>query len=416
MNLFPFRTTLLAAFIMTSQSLPAIPIHTTAKELPHIPLWPKAAPYSHGDSGSDQPFFDIYLPEEKLRNGAAVVICPGGGYGGLALDHEGKQIAEFYNAFGVTAFVLHYRLGSHKYHFPTQLADVQRAMRFARSQAQKYHIDAKRIGVMGFSAGGHLASMAATKFDEKAYPASDAIDQVSARPDFAVLCYPVITMDPEFTHKGSRKNLLGPDKNDDSKAANHVSSELNITDRTPPTFLFHTNEDTAVPAENSVRFYLGLRQHKIPAELHIYQKGPHGVGLQKGDPILGTWGGHLRDWLRTNDFLAPEGSPKRVAVSGKVSLNGTPVSWGSITFTPEDPNLPFTSTVVRGGKFHTTADNGPAAALSRISFEASIWDATHQTEDRVIQCDRLSQNDPQPLSLDIAANMKALQFELTQTN
>ncbi len=382
------------------------------EEFPGIPLWPKGAPYAHGDTKTDQPFVDVYLPDEKLRNGAAVVVCPGGGYGGLALDHEGKQIAEFYNSFGVTAFVLHYRLGTHQYHFPTQLADVQRAMRFARSQSQKYHIDPKRIGVMGFSAGGHLASMAATKFDEKAYDASDAIDKVSARPNFAVLCYPVISMNSEYTHKGSRKNLLGAEEANDPKAADHVSSDLNVTDQTPPTFLFHTNEDTAVPPENSIRFYLGLRQHKIPAELHLYQKGPHGVGLQAGDPILGTWGGHLNDWLRSNGFLTPEGSPKRVAVAGKVSLNGTPVSWGSITFTPSDPNLPFTSTVVRGGKFQTSPVNGPTAVLSNISFEASIWDTTRKAEDRVIQTDRLSQNDAQPLSLDIASGMKPMQFDL----
>ena len=389
------------------------PADSTAEELTGIPLWPKGAPYAHGDTETDQPFVDVYLPDEKLRNGAAVVICPGGGYGGLALDHEGNQIAQFFNSFGVTALVLHYRLGTHDYHFPTQLADVQRAMRFARSKSGKYHIDPKRIGVMGFSAGGNLSSMAATKFDEKAYDASDAIDEVSARPDFAVLCYPVISMNSEYTHKGSRKNLLGAEKANDSKAAEHVSSDLNVTSQTPPTFLFHTNEDTAVPPENSIRFYLGLRKHKVPAELHLYQKGPHGVGLQTGDPILGTWGGHLKDWLRTNGFLSPAGSPKRVAVSGKVSLNGTPVSWGSITFIPNDPNLPFTSTVVRGGKFQTGPANGPTAVPSKVSFEASIWDTTHKAEDRVIQSDRLSQNDAQPLSIDIAAGMKPMQFDLT---
>lgn len=400
-----YLTVLLASFIMT-QSI-------NAEELPHIPLWAKeVTPYAKGESDIDQPFVDVYLPDEKKRNGAAVIVCPGGGYGGLALDHEGHQIGQFYNSFGVTAFVLHYRLGSHQYHFPTQLADVQRAIRYARSQSSQYHLDPKRIGVMGFSAGGHLASMAATKFDEKAYPASDTIDQVSARPDFAVLCYPVISMNSEFTHKGSRKNLLGEEKLKNPKAIDHVSSDLNITDQTPPTFLFHTNEDTAVPPENSIRFYLGLRQHQIPAELHLYQKGPHGVGLQKGDPILGTWGGHLQDWLRSNGFLSPANSPKRVAVSGKVSLNGTPVSWGSITFTPDDPNLPLTSTVVRGGKFRTSVKNGPNVAPSRVSFEASIWEATHDSKDRVIQVDRLSQSDPQPLSIDIADGMKPLQFDL----
>lgn len=403
---------LFPATLCLATSLLALP-GGKAGEIPKAPLWPQGAPYAKGEANTDQPFVDIHLPDEKLRNGAAVVVCPGGGYGGLALDHEGNQIGQFYNSFGVTAFVLHYRLGSHGYHFPTQLADVQRALRLARSQAGKYHLDPKRIGVMGFSAGGHLASMAATKFDEKAYPASDAVDQVSARPDFAVLCYPVITMDPEFTHKGSRNNLLGPDASNDPQAIDHVSSELNISGQTPPTFLFHTNEDTAVPAENSIRFFLGLRQHQVPAELHLYQKGPHGVGLQTGDPILGTWSGHLKDWLRSNGFLAPADSPQRVAVAGEVSLNGTPVSWGSITFTPDDHKLPFTSAVVRGGKFKTTTENGPVASPSRISFEASIWDETRNPEDRAIRTDRLSQSDAQPLSIDIEANMEPLKFDLT---
>ncbi len=380
---------------------------------PRVSLWPQGAPFAKGDSNTDQPFVEVYAPNKTLRNGAAVVICPGGGYGGLALDHEGHQIGQFYNSFGVTAFVLRYRLGSHDYHFPTQLADVQRALRLVRGQAGKFHIDPERIGVMGFSAGGHLASMAATKFDKKAYPASDAVDQVSARPDFAVLCYPVITMDPEFTHLGSRDNLLGPDASDDPHAIDQVSSELNVNAQTPPTFLFHTNGDTVVPVENSIRFFLALRQHQIPAELHVYQNGPHGVGLQSGDPVLGTWGGHLRDWLRTNGFLAPADSPRRVAVAGEVTLNGTPVSWGSITFTPEDPNLPFTSMVVRGGKFTSSAENGPIATLSNISFEASIWDDTRDPADRAIKTDRLSPNDAQPLSIRIEKEMGPLTFELT---
>ena len=404
---------LFTAIILSLAASHSIRLDGYSETPPRIPLWPSGAPYATGDSNTDQPYVEVYLPDEKERNGAAVIICPGGGYGGLALDHEGHQIGQFYNSFGVTAFVLHYRLGSHDYHFPTQLADVQRAIRYARNQANEYHIDPKRIGVMGFSAGGHLASMAATKFDEKAYDANDAVDQVSARPDFTVLCYPVITMDPRFTHGGSRKNLLGPDKADDPEAVRHVSSELNITDRTPPTFIFHTHEDTAVPAENPIFFYLALRKHKIPAELHLYQRGPHGVGLMRGDPVLGTWSEHLKNWLRNNEFLAPADSPKRVALSGAVSLNATSVGWGAITFTPDNPNLPVTTARIRGGNFKTTSQNGPIAVPSRVTFEASIWESTRDSNDRVIQTDRLSQNDPQPLSVDIKTGMETLKFDLS---
>ncbi|MDF1816619.1 MAG: alpha/beta hydrolase [Verrucomicrobiales bacterium] len=346
-----------------------------------IPLWAEgSAPYlKDGDGG---PTLNLYPAADG--NGAAVVVCPGGGYGGLAKDHEGHQIARWYNDRGVSAYVLHYRLGSQGYHFPTQLADVQRAMRMVRGNAKEWKVDPERIGVMGFSAGGHLASMAATKFDEKAYDPVDEIDKLSARPDFAVLCYAVISMDSVSTHSGSRRNLLGPDKKDDPAAATHVSSDKNITANTPPTFLFHTDEDGAVPSENSILFYLGLRKHKIPAEMHIYQKGPHGVGLFEGDPILGTWSGHLEDWLRSNGFFAAK-EFEQAAVSGTLNLDGKPVSWGTVTFYPQDRTLPVVTTRVRRGKFSAKKESGPVIAKSSVELTGSIWEETGNAADKVVE-------------------------------
>ncbi len=320
-------------------------------ELDSISLWPEGeTPYAKAsDSETGRPkIYPYLLSEASERNGCAVIVCPGGGYGGLAADHEGDQIARWMNDRGITAFVLHYRLSSGGHHFPTPLADVQRAIRLVRANAKEWNVDPNRIGVMGFSAGGHLSSMAVTKFDEAAYQHTDEVDAVSARPDFGVLCYPVITMTKDVMHKGSRKNLLGPDKVNDEQAAVDVSSERNVTEKTPPVFLIHTGEDTAVPPENAVLFYLALRKHKVPSELHIYQKGPHGVGLFQGDPILSTWSGHLHDWLRTNGFLTSK--IERVAVEGEVTLNGQPVSWGSVTFYPNDPNKPETTVRIRRGK------------------------------------------------------------------
>lgn len=267
-----------------------------------ILLWPEGAPGAKGDQPTDQPTLTIYLPARESQNGAAVVVCPGGGYGHLAKDHEGSQIAEYFNAFGISAFVLHYRLGSKGYHHPIPLGDAQRALRMVRHGAKQYRIDPKRIGIMGFSAGGHLASTAGTKFDQGKADAKDPIDRVGCRPDFMILCYPVISFTTKFTHQGSKRNLLGKQSNDE-KLVRHLSNELQVTRDTPPTFLFHTNEDRGVPPENSVLFYLALRKAGIPAELHIYQKGRHGVGLSPKDPILSTWSKRLKDWMATNRLL-----------------------------------------------------------------------------------------------------------------
>lgn len=341
-----------------------------AVEPAKIPLWPQGAPGAKGNEDKDQPFLLAWPAAKGRANGAAFVVCPGGGYGGLAADHEGTQVAKWFNGLGVSAFILHYRLGTHGYHFPTQLIDVQRAIRHVRANASRLGVDPQRIGIIGFSAGGHLTSMAATMFDERPSGAtSDAVDAVSARPDVAAPTYPVISMIDDYGHKGSRKNLLGPADNDD--LARHVSTHLRVTPNTPPIFIFQTDEDTVVPSENSVNFYLACRKNGVPAELHIYRPGPHGVGLFLGDPILGTWSAHLRDWLRNQGFFRPS---QRAAVSGKVTVNGSPVSWGSVVFTPRDAAAPVACARVMKGQFKLAEQTGPVVGEVELTVSYSAAD------------------------------------------
>lgn len=263
-------------------------------------LWPRGAPGALGAEDRDQPSLTSYLADSSKTTGTAVIVCPGGGYQHLAMDHEGKQIAEWLNQLGISAFVLKYRLGP-VYHHPVELQDSQRAIRTVRTQAKEWGIAPDRIGIWGFSAGGHLASTAGTHFDAGKPDATDMIERASSRPDFMILAYPVISFTTEYTHKGSRRNLLGEPF--DENLAEHLSNEKQVTAETPPTFLFHTSEDTGVPPENSVLFYLALRKAKVPAELHIYERGPHGVGLAAKDPVLSSWSGRLADWLRTRGLL-----------------------------------------------------------------------------------------------------------------
>lgn len=257
-------------------------------------LWPDGAPGAVGNEDIDKPSITPWVP--ATGNGQAVVVFPGGGYRGLAMDHEGKQIAQWLNSQGIAAFVVKYRLGP-RYHHPAMIDDAHRAIRTVRSRTSEWKIDPRRIGVWGFSAGGHLASTTATHFDSGKPDASDPVERVSCRPDFAILAYPVLTMtDEPYVHKGSRQNLLGD--NPDPKLVESLSNEKQVTKDTPPVFMFHTNEDRGVPPENSVLFYLALRKQGVPAELHIYEKGPHGVGLAPTDLALSSWGARLADWLR----------------------------------------------------------------------------------------------------------------------
>jgi acetyl esterase/lipase len=264
------------------------------------PLWPSGAPGAQGSEAIDIPTLAAYPASEGRGVGTAVIICPGGGYVNLSMDKEGDQFARWFNSLGVTAFVLKYRLGP-KYHHPIELGDAQRAIRTVRSKAAEYRVAPDRIGIMGFSAGGHLASSAGTHFDAGNSGATDPIDRLSSRPDFLVLAYPVISFTTPYVHRGSMRALLG--ENPDPKLVELMSNELQVTAQTPPTFLFHTNADTGVPAENSVLFYLALRKAGVPAEMHIYERGPHGVGLASTDEALSTWTARLADWLRVRGLL-----------------------------------------------------------------------------------------------------------------
>jgi acetyl esterase/lipase len=259
-------------------------------------LWPDGAPDAKGDTPNDKPTLTIYPPEAGKANGAAMVICPGGGYSHLAGDYEGADIARWLNAHGVAGFVLEYRHRARGYGHPAPLQDAQRAVRAVRARAKEFKIDPAKIGILGFSAGGHLASSVATHFDAGNPDAKDPIERVSCRPDFMVLCYPVIAFGQPYTHRGTQENLLGP--NPDPKLLESMSSEKQVTPQTPPTFLFQTDEDTGVPAENAVSFYLALRRAKVPAELHIYQHGPHGVGLGAKYPGTANWPTQCIDWMR----------------------------------------------------------------------------------------------------------------------
>jgi len=262
-------------------------------------LWPEGAPGALGTEDADRPNLTIYLPPSNgVRSG--VIVCPGGGYGMLALDHEGKQIADWLNARQVAAFVLRYRLGP-RYHHPIELGDAQRALRFVRHHAADYGIAPDKIGIWGFSAGGHLASTAGTHFDSGNPSAADAIDRVSSRPDFMILAYPVISLMMPYVHQGSLRNLLG--ENPDPQLVASLSNETQVTPQTPPTFLFHTTSDSGVPVENSVLFYLALRRAGVPAEMHLYEQGPHGVGLALFDPILSAWSRQLEPWMRLHGWM-----------------------------------------------------------------------------------------------------------------
>ncbi len=265
-----------------------------------VRLWDGAAPGALGDADEDRPTLTWYKASRGDTPTAAVIVFPGGGYGWLATNHEGRQIANWFNAMGMTAFVLRYRLGP-KYHHPVELGDAQRAIRMVRGRAKEFGVLPDKIGLIGFSAGGHLASTAETHFDMGSATAADAIDRVSSRPDFAILAYPVISLVAEYAHTGSADNLLG--KNADPSLLKSLSNEFQVTAQTPPTFLWTTSTDTTVPPENSVAFYLALRKAGVSAELHVFQEAPHGVGLDLREPSVGLWGKLLEEWMRGRGIL-----------------------------------------------------------------------------------------------------------------
>jgi acetyl esterase/lipase len=262
-------------------------------------LWSDGVPGAQGSADEDKPTLTAFLAPPARAVRTAVIVCPGGGYQHLAIEKEGSDVARWLNSIGVTAFVLKYRLGP-KYHHPAELMDAQRAIRTVRAKAAEYRVEADRIGIMGFSAGGHLASTAGTHFDGGNASAADTTDRVSSRPDFLILGYPVVSFTSNV-HRGSMRMLLGDQP--DPKLVENLSNELQVTAQTPPTFLFHTTADQTVPVENSVLFYMALRKAGVPAEMHIYEQGPHGVGLAPTDEALSSWPARLSEWLRVRGLL-----------------------------------------------------------------------------------------------------------------
>jgi len=278
----------------------AQPTPMTIQDGQILPLWNGPAPGAQGTDDKDIPTITVYLPRSTPAGMAAVIVCPGGGYTGLAMNHEGRQVANFLNSQGIAAFVLKYRLGP-KYHHPVELGDAQRAIRMLRAHSVDWHIATDRIGILGFSAGGHLAMSASTHFDAGKADAADVVDRVSSRPDFSVLGYPVISLVEPWTHQGSKNALLGA--NADPELAKSLSGEQSVTKETPPTFIFQTNADTTVPAENATYYYLALRKAGVAAEMHIFEKGPHGLGLAMDDPAISEWSKLLTNWLRVHGVI-----------------------------------------------------------------------------------------------------------------
>jgi acetyl esterase/lipase len=264
-------------------------------------LWPAGAPGALGDDDADKPSLTVYLPVSNPTH-SGVVIAPGGGYQHLSMQKEGEDVARWLNARGVAGFVLKYRLGP-RYHHPVELGDAQRAIRLVRANAAAYGIDPARLGMWGFSAGGHLAATAGTMFDAGKADAGDAIERQSSRPDFLILAYPVITMDLAYAHRGSRDNLLGASPS--AELVEALSPEKHVTSETPPAFLFATTDDGTVPVMNSVMFYSALVKAKVPAEMHLFQHGPHGSGLAQGFPELKVWPELLATWMRARGLMGP---------------------------------------------------------------------------------------------------------------
>jgi len=284
----------------TKATAPVVPTAANDTITPNeVRIWPDGTPGSLGDRPLDVPTLTPFLPDPAKRNGASVVILPGGGYGALAV-HEGRGYAEWFASQGVAAYVLKYRLGSSGYRHPAMINDAARALRLVRSYARRDGLNPARIAVIGSSAGGHLAATLLTHFDSGKPDASDPAERESSRPDLGILCYPVISLG-EFAHAGSKKNLLG--ETPAPELVQSLSNELQVTKETPPTFIWHTFEDKTVPVENSLLFASALRRAGVPFSLHIYETGPHGLGLGGTRGAAPPWASELLFWFGERKFL-----------------------------------------------------------------------------------------------------------------
>ncbi len=338
---------------------------------PLVPLWPMGAPGAVGDGPLDQPAISVHLPDPATRTGAGVVVCPGGGYRILASDHEGLQVARYLNRHGIAAFVLRYRLGE-RYSSAISLADGQRAVRWVRSRADQFQIAANRIGMLGFSAGGHLTTAVGVNDGSGNPVATDLIDRISARPDFLVPVYAVVNGE-----------LRG------RKANEYTPTEVLVTAATPPAFIVHTHEDMIVPANQSLIFYDALRKAGVQAELHVFGRGEHGLGLGVGDPDLFEWPRLMVRWLRRSGYLTAK---ERISIVGRVLLNGEAPGMAWITLVPDDPNAPIARTRIGGdarGRFQIGAAVGPTAGPHRLVVhhiserQAQAGDGAYTLDDAV---------------------------------
>lgn len=276
-----------------------------------LKVWPNGAPNDNGMREPEEKYdgvrvknvseaeMYVFLPEKEVNTGAAVLICPGGGYVIEAMDHEGYDMARFFQEKGIAGIVLKYRLPYGHDEVPS--SDARQAMRIVRANAEKWGINPEKVGIAGSSAGGHLASTAGTVFDEGNAQSNDVVERMSCRPDFMLLLYPVITMSEEFTHMGSRKNLIGSEHN--LKLVQKYSNELNVSAQTPPTFLILADDDKAVVPRNSIEFYSALKRNNVPAEMHIFQKGGHGFGMRQEGLPANNWPNLFVDWLKAREVI-----------------------------------------------------------------------------------------------------------------